>query len=128
MKLSQNSLDNLIPYKKGDSTGKVESGRLGGIASGESKRQKKMLKEILADILQENMVVKDKEGNEKTIPSVVAITKGLITKAAKGDSRAYEVIRDTLGEKPAEKVDITTGLESNIDKIKAMEEYFKDKK
>ena len=37
----------------------------------------------------------------------IAITNAIINKAAKGDVSAYQTIRDTIGEKPTEKQEIT---------------------
>ena len=71
-----------------------EKGKIGGIKSGEKRREKAKLREellILLDTKSDNQTMREK------------ITLALIQKALKGDVRAYEVIRDTIGEKPAEK-------------------------
>lgn len=67
-------------------------GQIGGKASGEARRRRKSLKESLELMLE----------NEETQDSVAA---ALIDRARKGDVRAFEVIRDTIGEKPVEKVE-----------------------
>lgn len=83
-----------------------EISRLGGIASGEAKRRKKTMREEL-EIMLEN-IIKDKAGNDTTMQN--AITSALLMKANKGDVRAYEVIRDTIGEKPVEKQEIVAKI------------------
>lgn len=77
-----------------------EKGKKGGKKSGEARRRKKELKELLEIALeQENFWGDD---------NYTAITNALIAKAATGDVRAYEVIRDTLGQKPTEKYEMST--------------------
>ena len=66
--------------------------RQGGIKSGESRRARKTLKETLLLMLEEG----DTQNN---------ITLALLDKALKGDTKAYEVIRDTVGEKPTDKIE-----------------------
>ena len=41
------------------------------------------------------------------------ITAAMVLRAAEGSERAYELIRDTLGEKPVDKVELNT-IEINI--------------
>ena len=81
-------------FKSGEEA--VENGRKGGIASGESKRRRKTLKEELLLMLE----------NEDVQRSVAA---ALINEAIEGNNsgsvaRAFETIRDTIGEKPVDKV------------------------
>lgn len=72
-----------------------ERGKKGGIASGIARRQKIMLRDLLEEALSQNT----ETGNR-----YIDITKALIDRAKKGDVKAYEVIRDTLGQKPIEQV------------------------
>ena len=69
-----------------------ERGRKGGLASGEARRKRKTLKEELLLMLSEGETQK-------------SVTIALIEKAMSGDTKAFEVIRDTIGEKPADKVE-----------------------
>ncbi len=97
--------ENLKPFIKGEQRQK-DLGKLGGIASGEAKREKKLLKELLEEALN-----KDTEtGNE-----YVNITRALIKEANKGNVKAYEVIRDTLGQKPVDKVEHSGAIPVVID-------------
>ena len=70
----------------------ARNGRKGGIASGEAKRRRKSLREQL-EILLEN-------GNTQE-----SVAVALIEKAMGGDVKAFEVLRDTVGEKPVDKVE-----------------------
>lgn len=84
-------------------------GKKGGIASGKARKENKLLKNMLQEAL-------DKE--TKTGTFAVDITIALIKQAKKGNVRAYEVIRDTLGQKPIEKLKVenteTTKILSSI--------------
>ncbi len=84
----------------------VQNGKKGGIASGVSKRNKKMLKECLEELLEKEIVDTNGELNTGAGAMAVAVFK----KALEGDLKAFEVVRDTAGQKPAEKVVV-----SNID-------------
>lgn len=68
-----------------------ERGRKGGIKSGEVRAQRKTLKEELMLLLS--------QGNTQNKMSLA-----LIEKALKGDTKAFEIIRDTIGEKPVDKL------------------------
>ena len=72
-----------------------EKGKNGGIKSGEVRRERKALKEELIALLS--------QGNTQEKISVA-----LIDKALKGDVKAFETIRDTIGEKPTDKQEIST--------------------
>ncbi len=63
-----------------------EKGKKGGIKSGKKRRERKQLKEELI------LLLEYKDTQKK-------ITTALINKAIKGDIKAFEVIRDTIGEK-----------------------------
>ena len=69
-------------------------GSLGGKKSGEARREKKALREHLEALLL------SKKGDMTTAE---ALTLALVEKGLAGDVKAFEVIRDTIGEKPVEK-------------------------
>lgn len=74
-----------------------EYGRKGGIASAKAKKKRKEFKEALLLALQ---TVKDGQTVQDIgIASVMA-------KYMDGDLKAFEIIRDTIGEKPTEKQEV----------------------
>ena len=79
----------------------------GGIASGFARRRKKLLKECI-DALLEKVVAVTEEGEDFTNADVLAVK--LFEEAKGGNMKAWELLRDTSGQKPAEKVVV-----SNID-------------
>lgn len=74
--------------------------RTGGINSGKTRRKQKALKEIFKTLLDEE--VTDNKGNKKTVKEVGAIK--IVQEYLKGDFKAFELVRDMIGEKPADKV------------------------
>ena len=84
-----------------------ELGRKGGLASAKARAEKKQLKELLELALSQPSEIVDGEDN------YTAITAALVQKAIQGDTKAYEVIRDTLGQKPVEQaqMDLTATIE-----------------
>lgn len=71
-----------------------ERGKTGGKKSGEARRRKKELREHLEALL---------SGKRGEMTTAEALTLALVEKGLAGDVRAFEVIRDTIGEKPVEK-------------------------
>lgn len=71
-----------------------EQGRRGGIASGESRRERKALRECLEVAL--SMPYYDLDGTEYTKAQYMCIK--LVDQAIEGDPRAFTIIRDTIGE------------------------------
>ena len=113
--------ENLKPFTSDQSREKaVSNGRMGGIASGKSKREKKAMKDTLADLL--SMPLKaGKSADVETIKNLAALKGKNITvqeaimlaqiqKALKGDTKAAEYIRDTSGQKLKEAIELSGGI------------------
>lgn len=130
-KVEHKGSENLIPYKKGDSKGKSEAGKIGGIKSGESKRQKKLFKDILEEILEKpykknKKYVIDENGEKITFKQAVAAKA--VESCIKGNIKGMVFVRDTLGEKPTDKIESTNiNAEVDIDKIKELRKQLNDK-
>lgn len=91
-----------------------EEQKKGGIHSGEARRRKKQLKEIL-ELLMEKEVATDSEGNKITTAEAMA-TKA-VKEAMNGDWKAWELVRDTAGQKPVDKVMIAEVSQEVIDEV-----------
>jgi len=102
---------NLIPFNERTESEQRAIAIAGGKASGESRRARKTLKEELLLLLS----VGDTQQN---------VSVALIQKALDGDTKAFEVLRDTIGEKPTDKVEATQTVidmsKFTTDEIKAM--------
>jgi len=84
-----------------------EMGRKGGKASGEARRRRKTLKEELEIMLSDPKMQQ-------------AMCSALLREALYGNStgsvtKAFETIRDTIGEKPTDKVQMEGGIQFTFD-------------
>lgn len=70
----------------------------GGKASAEAKRKRKELREEL------EILMDTKAPNGKTYQENISFA--LLKEAVKGNTKAYEIIRDTLGQKPIERQEV----------------------
>jgi hypothetical protein len=84
--------ENLIPFNQRTESEVRAIAANGGRKSGESRRARKTLKEELLLLLSEGDTQK-------------SVTVALLRKAMDGDVKAFEVLRDTIGEKPVDKVE-----------------------
>ena len=97
----------------------TERGRKGGMKSVESRRRKKLLRECLEELLDTEQEVKINGVTlKKTNAELLSVT--LMKKALKGDVKAFEVLRDTAGEKPIDKVMVADVDQSIIDEVEEM--------
>lgn len=104
--------DNLVSFKDLTVEEQREIARKGGIASGEARRRRKTLKEELIALLELN------DNNNK-------ISLAVLQKALNGDIQAFTTIRDTIGEKPKDEIDLSNRVsyEDAIKKVSDSDEY-----
>lgn len=120
------SLENLKPFTSEQNRDLAKiNGQKGGKASGEAKRRMKTFREELQAILETEML----NAKGEKVSYQKNINSALILKAAKGDVRAYEVIRDTLGQRPKDEKEVVVmsgddGLKVNLELVKSLEEKF----
>lgn len=112
--------DNLIPQSERTKEEQRAIARMGGIASGKARREKRMMRETL-DILLSMPLKNGKFADVDSIRSFAAL-KGKnisvqeailisqVQKAMKGDTRAAEYVRDTIGQKPVDSVDMNMNV------------------
>ena len=86
-----------------------ELGRRGGIASGKARREKRRLRDELLILL----AYENADGS-----GAARIATALFDKALAGDVKAFEVIRDSIGEKPVDQKEIS----GTFDVVNALEE------
>lgn len=94
---------NISPVK--DAAEAQRRGRAGGIASGKARQKRKELRELLE-------VALSMPDEERGVSNAEAIAAALVEKAKAGDVKAFEVLRDSVGEKPVTRMDHTTTGES----------------
>lgn len=91
-----------------------EIGRLGGLASAESRAKKKALKECLEILLAEEYEIDVGMCDYKTMSGAMAISYKLIQEALKGNIKAFLAIRDTIGETVTTKVSVTNDISQSV--------------
>lgn len=94
----------------------LEEAKKGAQKSAEARRAKRDLRQALEILLETD--IKGKNGEVKSGAEAIAIAQ--FQKALKGDTRAFEVIRDTAGQKPVEKVMVAEVDNDVINEIENM--------
>lgn len=113
MKIANKGIENLKPVTKRTKNEAREISKKGGIKSGEVRRERKKLKEELLLLLSEG------DNNRR-------MSLAIFERALNGDTKAFEIIRDTIGEKPKEQIESTNiemSYEDYIKKIEDTDEY-----
>lgn len=117
-------VDNLIPFNKQTEEEQREKARKGGIASGEARRRKKTMKEQLDLLLslplknpKARKLIENLGVNPDEIDNQMAISIAIMDKALKGSETAFNTIRDTLGEKPNEKIEHSGEVTVNYEEL-----------
>ena len=108
---------NLIPTNKRSKDEARRLGQKGGIKSGEVRRMRKTLKEHLLLLLSENDIQEN-------------ICLSLIDKTLEGDTRAFQILRDTIGEQPMEQICMTNvdiDLQKAYNEVKTLVETKRQK-
>ena len=114
--------ENLLKAENLTSEELRDRARKGGIASGKARRAKKAFKETLETLLSMSM----ENGKEVSVDDIAsfkgikgqnisvqeAILIAQVQKAMKGDTRAAEYLRDTVGQKPSDKVEVSGQVEN----------------
>lgn len=108
---------NLIPNSERSPSDLREQCRKGGIKSGEARREKANLKRQLQVFL-ESEATQDKNGDPLT--GAELMVKVAVREMARGNPKFWELIRDTAGFKPIEKVQVSEIDQNVIDEVEAM--------
>lgn len=95
------SNENLKPIRSKDEA--REKGKKGGKKSGEVRRAKKTMRELLDYLLEKEIT--NKKGEKATTKEAILVAA--IKKAIAGDIKALQFIRDTIGEMPVVKQEVS---------------------
>ena len=98
-----------------------ELARRGAYAAAAAKRRKKTMREALEMLMyktelneQTKSMLKAEGISEEDFNHQMVITRSLIAKAESGDVQAYNAICGMIGEKPADKVEMSGGQQMEI--------------
>ena len=96
--------DNLVSLADRTTEEQREIAKKGGIASGKARREKKLFKEAI---------------EKKLGQSLDSMIDSMINQAQNGNVQAITFLRDTIGEKPTDKVEaeVNTDVKINIELI-----------
>lgn len=131
---------NLIPFTSEQSREEAKkNGKKGGIASGEARRKRKAFKEQIdyflslpfPDMTDSNgNKIKDAFKNfgieEEEIDNQMAMVLSMWKNVIKrGDVSAFTALRDTVGEKPSDKIEgnVTISYEEALKQVSSKDEY-----
>lgn len=92
--------ENLISLADRTTDEQREIARMGGIRSGEVRRERKAIRTALEECL---AIECEFEGVEAS--NVEHIAAAMVRKAREGDVRAFVEVRNSVGEKPAERIE-----------------------
>lgn len=109
------SLKNLKSSNTWTEEQKKAYGSKGGLIAAENRKRKKLLKEIVQMVLEQRPDKYVADTIVKIFPDIpkaeitnkLALISVVYQKALNGDMKAFEILRDTGGEKPGEKMDIS---------------------
>lgn len=112
---------NLIPFSERTKSEARELSRKGGEASGKARREKRDLRKAL-ELLLEKDCMNDKG---QIVSGTEAITAKLFEQAMKGNVKAFETIRSTVGQDPVQKVEqvnIDAEYEQSVEYVRRLME------
>lgn len=93
-----------------------EIAKKGGKASAETRKKRKDIRLAIESLLEREY--KGKGGESLSGAEAIAIKQ--MEKALRGDTKAFEVIRDTSGQKPVEKVMVAEVSQDVINEVERM--------
>lgn len=108
---------NLKPQNTRTKTEQREIAKKGGIASGKARREKADFKRQ-CQIWMETNVAKDQKGKAMTGADLMIAVAGKQIK--NGSAKFWELMRDTAGYKPIDKVMVAEVEQETIDEVEAM--------
>ena len=94
----------------------VEEQSAGGKASAEARRKKRDLRKAFEALLEKEFL--DKKGTSLTGAEILALKQ--FDKAMKGDTRAFEVVRDTAGQSVVQKIAVAEVDDSVLKEVEDM--------
>lgn len=114
--------EDLIPLNKRSKEEVKAISRKGGINSGKARRNKAMLKDCI-NILMEQKVIDEETGKKITGAEQLSVNlwkKAISEMDTAKAAKAFEVLRDTSGQKPIDKVMIAEVDQTVIDEVEAI--------
>lgn len=99
---------NLRPFDTLSEEEQREIRSKGGKAAQKKRREQKQLKELL------ELALSQPSDKNPDIDRWTEVTVALVKKAMAGDTKAFELVRDTIGQKPTDKLEADVKNDVNI--------------
>ena len=117
--------ENLKPMNKRTKSEQREIAKKGGKKSAEKRRERKELRELFDVFLNMDAPQKMKDKVQEILPELTndrlslkaALVICMIEKIMAGDTKAFEVMRDTIGEKPVDKQLTVEGTKEDLEVV-----------
>ena len=118
--------ENLRPFGTLTESEQREISQKGGKASGEARQAKKSLREAMQVLMDADLTGKD----GKTMTGTEAMAAKAFQAALKGDWKAWELVRDTAGQKPVDRVKMQTdvNIADSAERLSNIFEQIKEEK
>jgi hypothetical protein len=108
---------NLRPFTSDQNRDEAaKNGRKGGKASGEARRRRKAMREAFEELLARKYT--NSKGQE--VDGITLICLKQFQNAVDGDTRAFTLIRDTVGEMPVQKIETVEIAPETYEKVRAI--------
>ena len=105
--------ENLTPFTSEQNRDEAaKNGKKGGVASGEARRKRRDIRAAMEALLEKKYKTSMGE-----LSGAEAISLKQMEKALKGDPKAFELVRDSAGQKPIEKVMVAEVEQDVIDEV-----------
>ena len=124
-----NSKKNLISLADRTKEERIELGRKGGQKSAEIRRNRQTMKDTILELIQKE-VKTEKYGGDSSILGDTAtlqeiILASMIREASNGDTKAMQLLRDTIGEQPVTKTENRTEIitQEDLKTINNLKDY-----
>jgi len=124
IKTTKEKYPNLVPINALTEDERREMARRAGKKSGEARRARKTMKDTILELIQKEVDTAnygadpDILGNKATLQEIILAS--MVREAANGDTKAMQLLRDTIGEMPITKQEIKQEVISKED-IKTMD-------
>ena len=117
-KPKRHGMDNLRPQNTRTKEEQREIARMGGKASGEARRKRRELKErckVLLEMMPNKDLIKKSLGNDAVLPEGsdnydLMMAKMIQVAMLEGNVKAAEFVRDSAGDKPTEKSEVSASV------------------
>ena len=126
---------NLKPMNTRSKNEARENGKIGGKKSGEVRRKRKTIREQLEFLM--SLPIQDEVTKEKlekmgiksdNMDNQMLMNVSLYKQALKGNTKAIEIVRDTLGEKPVEKLEHSGNISNSLEVLESIQNQLEGSK